>query len=193
MDALTITGAFAQIVGLLCDYISVRKNISGDEYNNFISWIEKKHHDQILSLINSNNALSINIKNILNENTESLLQKLNRIDDILAKLSSNIEGLSEIAKTIKPSQMLSDQAISILKQLNESEGSFFLEIQGGGNIFPVGDGKGGFIKYEDIRFIEDDLRTLVEVGLLRLDYNKSGGRLFYITREAVSLLKSIEI
>ncbi len=192
MDVVTYAGAFATIVGLLHDYLSERRTVSHDEYKNFIHWLESKRHDQLLSLINSNLSISGNIKSLLNENTETVLQRLNSIDNVLAKLSSKVVGLSEIAKAVKPSQTLSDQAISILKQLHDLEGTFFVELKSAGSpSFVVWGTKGGDIRYKEPQFVEDDLRTLVDLGLLRLDYNDSRERLFYITRGAIVLLKTL--
>ena len=43
------------------------------------------------------------------------------------------------------------------------------------------------ITYEDERFLHDDLSTLAEYGLLRLDYNSQGSEIFYFTRAAAKL------
>lgn len=40
----------------------------------------------------------------------------------------------------------------------------------------------------DARFLQDDLELLVDLGLLRLDYNSSGNPLFRYTRAASTLL-----
>jgi len=59
---------------------------------------------------------------------------------------------------------------------------------GGSNDFIIIGGKGGHIIYDEPQFIEDDLRCLVEIDLLRLDYGSKGSRIFYITRAALRLV-----
>ena len=50
-------------------------------------------------------------------------------------------------------------------------------------------GTNGGVELSDLRFVEDDLRILVELHLLRPDRNSSGERLFHFTRAAAQLLK----
>ncbi|ANB16330.1 Hypothetical protein I596_293 [Dokdonella koreensis DS-123] len=43
---------------------------------------------------------------------------------------------------------------------------------------------------DDPRFLEDDLTTLVDLGLLDLSYNSKGGRLFSLKRAAARFVES---
>jgi len=45
----------------------------------------------------------------------------------------------------------------------------------------------------DHRFLEDDLKTLVELGLLRHDLNGKGQNLYIFTRSASELVKSANL
>ena len=60
----------------------------------------------------------------------------------------------------------------------------------GGTHYQVMDGD-GMIEIEEQRFVDDDLNQLVDLSLLRGDYNSQGGRVFYITRAAIKLLQQI--
>ncbi|WP_435235517.1 hypothetical protein ACR30L_17505 [Psychromonas sp. PT13] len=53
------------------------------------------------------------------------MQKLPSLDETLLMLSSSIGGFKEITSVIAPNSELSEQATSILEQLNKSGGSFF--------------------------------------------------------------------
>jgi hypothetical protein len=192
MDPVNVAGAFATIVGLISNYKSENQAISSDEYKAFLEWLQNKHHTEVIQYIEMNSRVVESIKHFLEQDNNLILQKLEAIDNVTAKIASGIEGLAEIAKSVKPNQGLSKQCISILKQLNES-GSHFSELKTGSHpVFLIVDGNGGTINYDEPRFIEDDIRTLVELRLLRLDYDytKSGTRIFYLTREATSLLQT---
>jgi hypothetical protein len=52
--------------------------------------------------------------------------------------------------------------------------------------------RGGNIEIIDPRFVEADLETLVNLGLLRMDYGSQGTQWFGITREAVRLVALID-
>lgn len=54
------------------------------------------------------------------------------------------------------------------------------------------DGSQEQISFSEPQFIEDDLRSLVDPGLLRLDYNSSGSRLFLFTRMAACVATKLK-
>lgn len=190
MDPLSTASAFATIVGLICNFKSERSLSDKTEYHDFVNWLEEKRHENIIDLVKANNQLSNGIQSFLREDNKLIMSKLNALGDIMSTLSARIEGLSEIAAAVNPGHEISDQCLRILRQLNESESSRFIEIKiRGQSLFQIMDGKGGNIDYEEPRFIEDDLLTLQELGMLRLDYGSKGSRIFYITRRAVEFLK----
>lgn len=193
MDPLAIAGAFATIVGLLCDYKSEHRAETDDEYRSFLEWLQTKRHDEIMKGIESNIQLANSLKAFLHRDNETIIGKLTAIDDILARIASTIDGFADISRAINPNSELSQQAIGILKQLNNSGGSRFTEINIRGNLlFQVVDGNGR-IDYDEPRFIEDDLKTLAKLGLLLLDRTSQGHRMFHLTRTAVQLLKAIGV
>ena len=51
----------------------------------------------------------------------------------------------------------------------------------------------GVIKIEELKFVEDDLNQLVSLGLLILNYNNEGVRIFKITRATVKLLEQNQV
>jgi len=193
VDPLAIAGAFATIVGLLCDYKSEHRAETDDEYRSFLEWLQTKRHDEIMKGIESNIQLANSLKAFLHRDNETIIGKLTAIDDILARIASTIDGFADISRAINPNSELSQQAIGILKQLNNSGGSRFTEINIRGNLlFQVEDGNGR-IDYDEPRFIEDDLKTLAKLGLLLLDRTSQGHRMFHLTRTAVQLLKAIGV
>ena len=104
----------------------------------------------------------------------------------------HMEIFSSLASAVRPSSIFSDQAISIVKQFVESGAREFWEHKVLG---PDGTsyhliGGSGQLQIAEPRFMEDDLNTLVELGVLRLDFGSRGTRKFIITRQAVQLANS---
>lgn len=190
MDPLSIAGAFATIIGLICNFKNEKRTVSENEYNAFVEWLTEKRYDQIIEYLEKNSSLSESIKAFLNEHNEIIIKKLNSIDEIVSNIASNIEGLSEIVGAIKPNMGISEQCISLLKQLNESGGSSFMEVKDRGiKYLQLHDGGSGDIHFNEPRFLEDDLNILVEYRFLRLEFIGSGSRVFHLTRQAVDFLQ----
>lgn len=189
MDYLALAGAFANIVSLIGMFKSEHQSNSTNQYEDFLTWLETHHHSDILQAIQSNNQLVQSLRNLLQSNQTELLDKIAKIDTLLLEISSNISGFSELANLFTKQIQISEQAKSILKQLTDSQGSFFFEIKFlSGIIYQIADGNGMNITFTEPRFIEDDLNQLCSMGLLRLDYDSKGNRKFYITRLAVQLV-----
>lgn len=193
MDPLTGASAFATIVGLVCNFKSQRSSAGVDEYQDFISSLNQEKYSEIIAELQTNNALSSGIKSLLDDNHDEVMSKLKALEASMIAVSSHISGLKEISESLIGSSSISDQAFSILKQLNHSGGSFFLEVKMmGGTIYQVMDAD-GTIEMNEPRFVEDDLSKLCESGLLLLDYNSKGERLFRFTRSAASLLDASDL
>lgn len=193
MDPITIATSFSTIVGLMAAFKAEKETSKGNEYEEFLSWLSEKRHNEIISLLESNAKTSVSIKAFLHQDREVIVSKFQRIEEVLVLLSSQIEGVSDIASSLHPGEELSDQSISILKQLVASNGSKFLmakSISIGPRLI-VFDGDVESIEYDDVRFLDDDLAVLVELGLLRLDYNSSGEELYIITRNSIKYINTI--
>ena len=191
VEAFTAATTFATIVGLLSNFKSERKSSSDDEYKEFVSWLDEKRHKSLLDEITSNHLLGLGIKSLLNQNHEVVLQKLSALDETLLVLSSSIGGFKEISNALAPNIELSEQALSIIDQLNSTGGSSFLESKTfDGTSFLFMDTQGS-LEIKESRFIEDDLTQLVNLELLLLDFSSKGNRIFRITRLAVRLLDQV--
>lgn len=186
LDPLSIATSFSTIVGLLSNFKSER---SGGQLPEFITWLQEKHHEVVVSGIEQNQRLSQQLESLLVLNHEDLVKRLDSLDMILASIAMNIDTFSSLATTIRPDCIFSEQAISIVKQFVASGASEcweqkYLEDRSS-NFSLIGAGQ---LKIEEPRFVEDDFRTLVEFGILRLDFGSKGTRKFIITRKAVLLV-----
>jgi hypothetical protein len=193
MDPLTSATTFASLVGLIGQFRSERSSLSQNDFNEFLEWLVKVQHESLKGLLETNVKATIGIKAILNEDRDAVLSKLESINSALSSFASGIPGFSEVVEAINPSTLLSKQAISLLCQFEDSQGSKLLETHHlGGMSLHLLDGNEGQINVNEPRFIEDDLRTLVKLGLLALNYNSKGENLYKYTRAASDLVQSFE-
>ncbi|MCI8210780.1 hypothetical protein AUC61_14675 [Pseudomonas sp. S25] len=187
--AMTLSSAFTSVVGLIGQFKSGRDAASGSDFNDFMTWLVKSNHHEIKSMIEANHTTTIGIKAVLGQQSSELTAVLGRLDDMLTAFASTFAGFSDIGAGLNPSSVISDQALDILRQFESLGASTAIEIKLSGHTL-LQAASGGNIKYEDARFLEDDLRTLARLGLLELDRNKSGNRVFHYTRAASALVKS---
>ena len=192
MEPITTASAFATIVGLVSNFKAGRQASSDDEYMDFLEWLSEKRHDEIIQSINSNPSLSSAIEGLLNQSHQQVMEKLAALDNSLLELASRLQGFQQISHAIAPGTEMSEQALSILQQLEESGGSVFIELKFlGGSMFQVMDASAQ-LQIDEPRFVDDDLKKLCELGLLLSDQNKKGERLFRITRASVKYVQQVK-
>lgn len=183
-----IAESFATIVGLLGQYRSEKGAQAQLEYNDFMEWLAKANHTEVKSLLEINTNATVYIKALLNQDHQVFKQKLDKIDAALTAFASTIEGFDALARSVNPDSVLSEQAINILQQFQEAGASKVLEVKMmGGTQYMFIDARGN-LDIAEPRFVEDDLRTLLEYGLLRHDYNSKGENLYIFTRAASRLV-----
>lgn len=191
MDPAFATTTLATIVGLICNFKQERKDSQDAKHEEFMEWLEYHHHEQIKDLLAHNYSLAAEVDGLLKQDTETILARLNGIDDVLAKILSHVEGFSGIARIIRPDSELSDQAVHILRSLVESGADGFDLVHQFGVPPELWLSSGGNINIPERRFLEDDLETLANLGLLRVEYGRNGMQTFGITREAMKLIELI--
>ena len=183
------------ILGLISIFKSERRATSDDEYKEFYEWLETKRHKTIIDEINTNHLLGLGIKNLLKQNHVVLLEKLERFDEVINIVISKIEGLGEISKAVAPDLELSDQALSVIKQLEASGGSLLTVMHAGGGSFyfviDCNEDADPKIEITEERFIEDDLNQLIQLGFLLYEKSLKGKPRYRYTRLASKYLKQI--
>jgi DNA-binding transcriptional MerR regulator len=192
MDPLTGAFTFATIIGLIGQFRSEKGSTAQADFNEFLAWLIETQHEEIKELIESSSQTASGITALLNEQYEALTQKIERLDKTLSTYASGLPGFSEISSGLRPHSVLSDQAVNILKQFERAGASEALKINVyGGPIIMFLDASGN-IEIDDLRFLKDDLETLIELELLRHDFNSKGEDLYIYTRAASELVKSLE-
>ncbi|WP_321530703.1 hypothetical protein [uncultured Desulfuromonas sp.] len=190
MDPLALAGAFATIVGLLSNFKAER---SGSDLSDFMQWLHEQHQEHIAQAISQNKALSTELSTLLATKHDELVTKITAINDQISCVAMQIDGFSGLAKILRPSPALSNQAKSILRQIVESGAKFVMEHKlGTGNPaeFIFIDGATGKVQYDEPQFINEDFETLVAMGLLRLELASKGSRRFIPSRAGAEYVKA---
>ncbi len=189
MDPVT---AFATIVSLLSDFIAHRDGKESKDFDTFMAWLTENHHAEIRSLLQANAATTVSIKALLRDSRETILERLATLDKTMATVAAGITSYRDLALAAYPSSELSSQAYAILEQFYDSGATSVLEIKYWSDPMELAymDGlSNGNISYTEPRFVEDDLTTLVNLGLLDLDRNGKGERIFKFKRAAAALVE----
>lgn len=194
MEPLTAATTVATLVGLLSNFVSEGRARDADAWNQFRLELDSDKHQKLIDELNSNELLSRTIKQLLEENHDDLKKELEMINKSIASLLS-ASALREITEALSPRDKISKQALSILLRMEKHQATYVRKkrsrISGSKKTAYSMPGTGMQFHLDDERFAKDDFNTLVELGLLRLEYSSDGSEIFYITREAFGLVESI--
>lgn len=193
MEPILAATSFATIVSLLADFVAHRGANEGKSFDEFMAWLSEQRHDEIKSLLELNTSTTIGIKSLLGESQKEILERLQSLDRSMAAFAAGFDAYRGLAEAAHPSSALSAQAISLLEQFYDSGASKVLESKYlSGTALHVVDGPGNAsLQFSDPRFLSDDLTTLVDLGLLDLEYNGRGQRLFVFKRSAARFVESL--
>jgi len=187
MEPLTTATAFASIVGLLHIFKSERKADEQATIDEYLAWLRKHQHEQIANLIQDNTELTSSLNDLMANNHAEVMAKLRSLDRVLTDVAGHLTDFKHITDAMNVKSRLSDQAISILSQMNELNATKIIEFPSfDGTSYEPLDAK-GTINVEEPRFINDDLIKLCEHSLLRLGFNGSEDRIFTITRAGAAV------
>lgn len=188
---LDIASAFATIVGLMASFKAENQSKESQGDIEFTQWLIEKGHKSLADDISANHFLNLQIKNLLMGQHEKVMEQFGALNRALAFFASRLEGFKDIAAAISENDSLSDQAFSILQQLEEAEASNFMELLLlVGTEYRIADGKGGSLSIKEQRFIEDDLSTLTTLGFLKPSVTSGRYRTWHITRNASELVRN---
>lgn len=193
MDALTLTGGFAAITGLMADFASARGHKDVLEVRDFLDWLRFHGHTELLDRIETNTAVSVGIKASFAEGRAELLEKLSSIEKLIGALTIGLGPLHELALAVRPDLALSQQSVAILAAYESAKAGKALLVtsfDGTNLVFLDGGGSAGFDPIDD-RFFEADLDELVSLQLLALSFNDSGSKVFHMTRRGSAVANSL--
>jgi len=188
MEPLTIASTFASVVSLLNIWKSERASSKQQTVDDFVEWLRRHEFGQLADSLNENSSALESIQDILASNHGELTQKLDAIAAVVTNLAARMQEFQPLALVFDAKSHISEQALGILRQMNEKETSGVLESRTlSGTALICLDGHRGSLEVCEQRFLDDDLQTLCEFNLLRQDYSRGGERIFRITREGATL------
>lgn len=193
MDPLTASTTFATIVSLISIFKQEQQGEKNDDREAFLGWLSTHRHEELKEFIIRSQEIGNEIDLALQQDHEVILAKLENMDEILATLLSRVEGIGGLARALHPNTEISEQAVNILRALVSSTSSEFHKIMAMGHPASLSLVHGGSFSITEPRFLDDDLQTLLRLGLLRVRYGGNTGTEFYgITRNAVKLVEAID-
>lgn len=191
MEPFTAASTFATIVGLISRFRQEKGARAALDHRSFMEWLEYHRHEELKNLISSTAALRNEVDSLLHSDHEQMIRKLDEIGEVLATLLSRTDEFRGLAAEFAPNAELSEQAVAILRRFVDSDADFLLHRKWqGGTDLVLGSGSGIRIEITEPRFIDDDLQSLVTLGLLSPDYSE-GDPFYRITRSAVKLVSAI--
>ena len=195
MDPLTLATAYATVVSLIGQFRNERRESTNDDLQGFLDFLSNQGHEEIRQLLEANQVSTVGIKALLSQSTEQILEKLEYLDQGMASLSTGIANLRDVAAVIHPNSQLSEQAIGLLRQLEESGAAgFFIGTPTGAGqpVLHVISGAVRQLQGIKSQYLRDDLAILVELQLLREEKNPEGRPRYWMTKSASNIIAQID-
>lgn len=188
MDSLSLFNTFLSVIGLLANFQSSREHASLED---FIEWLYENDNRNTADIIKNNIELKNQIALFMNQNHEETLKQLSNLNNLMVSIAQRIDGLSGIANNFKTEYQLSEQALRVLREFVNSEGLHIWRLPSlGGTTYAIDANQ--TLEISEPRFIDDDLSTMTELGLLKHDINPQGYHRYKITKLAVEYINSIK-
>lgn len=188
--------AFATIVGLLATFQSGREGREGKkDLESFKQWLIENNHSNMITIIDSNESLQQDLTSFMNQNHEQVMAQLSTLNNLMVSLASHMQGLGSIASRFDSNNGLSDQAIDVLRQFvisGSSKMHYMKNTSGKGGDFYILEGAAPDIEYSEQIFMEDDMSSLLNAGLITLTIGSKGNAIYKITRQAYRFIDVID-
>lgn len=189
MDAITLANSFATIVGLLVTFQSTRDDAN---INEFLEWLRENNNENTAIVIENDIELQRQLSAFIGQNHDEVMSQLSKLNNLMVSVASRIDGLSGLASKFNDTHGLSDQAINVLRQFVNSKSKSIYRVEtidGEVNYLLMSDGN---IEYDDSRFIDADIQSLVDNKLITKKALSSSNFSYGITRQAVVFIESLK-
>ncbi len=195
---------FLPLIQLIILFLQERREDEEMTLERFGEWLDTHQFSEIKCNIEKSHELQIEIKSLLSLNHNQLINRLAFIEELLAKISSQMEGFSGLAGLTNPNAHLSDQAIHFLKSFNDADVTDIFAVMRFGAITQIvlhrasertgySNDTSNIVDIAEPRFVAQDLEDLISLNLIKCDdFNSDGGKTFYLTRQGARFLKTIE-
>ncbi|MFT0213514.1 hypothetical protein VQ643_13055 [Pseudomonas sp. F1_0610] len=188
----TGTAALATITSLLAAFKADRSATQQGEFNDFITWLTEKNHNQVVEFLTQNQTTTISIKTILNQNHEQLVERLKSLEDAMFSIAINSPTFQTLAKAINPeAPELSIQAKNILKFIfKDGTGAFSIKKGIDEKLQFIGlNTRPSNEMLSEPRFLQEDLESLVNCGFFLFPTNNNPQ--YSITRQGIKFAQSL--
>lgn len=189
MDAITLANSFAAIVGLLVTFQSTRDQAN---ISDFLEWLRENNNENTAIVIENDIELQRQLSAFIGQNHDEVMSQLSKLNNLMVSVASRMDGLSGLASTFELNNSLSDQAIGVLRQFVNSKSKSIYRVEtidGEVNYSLMSDGN---IEYDDSRFIDADVQSLVDKKLITKEALSSSDFSYGITRQAVVFIESLK-
>ncbi len=183
---------FLTIVGLFGLYKSDPAGRERPEHavlDDFLDWLRRHDHGLVAEVIGEHPTLAKSLQGLIAAPHEAMVTQLRRLDKAVASVAAHVDGFEAVSTAVRIDGQLSDQSVSLLRQMNELAASAFIEYPLFGRAAPryvMFGGMGGDLKVTDVRFIEHDIETMCQLGLLT-EESFGQHRGFRITRAGAAI------
>lgn len=186
MNPLTAATTFAQIVSLLADYAASRGGKDVLDIRDLAEWTATHGHADVMRAIEQNQATTVSVKAALTEGRDELLGKLAALDEKISAVAAGLGPLDDLARSLRPNSVLSEQARDILRKFERTQATSAIENHSmdvpSSELFFLDARSEGSLIIAEPRFYDFDIDQLVRMGLLLQERNKSGERVFKLSR-----------
>jgi|SRR5581483_5643414 len=181
MDPVTAAATITQLIGLFRQEQSAQKDLS---HRQFIEWLEYHRHEEIKELVTRTFHLSTEVDEILKQDHQIILGRLDEVNRILLDILSRVQGLSGIAVCLVPNIGLPEGAMELLRLVSSSNDGVLILSPDGEQMMV----DGRFYASDEQRFLHDDLDALVAHGLFSVGYSGSDP-IYRITRRGAKFVE----
>jgi hypothetical protein len=183
-------GAFASMVGLMADFAASRGHRDVVDIREFTEWLRTQGHFEVVSLLESNKAVSVSIKAMLKEGLDTVTTRIDTLERAMAQSAPKGDALRSLGAALRAEIALSDQGLAILRAYVVSKAGkalMYRSFDGAALIFIDGERNKNF-EPVDAQFFEADLEQLCDLGYLLKSANGKGQPLFQLTRAGAALV-----
>ena len=161
IDPVSGTGLILSLIQIFHRERDKTKQANTEE---LFKWLLEHKFSEIKDSISQNKILTGEIENLLRSNRDELIERFNKLEEMVGVVASGFSDFRKIVSAINPSAELSAQALSIINQFVDSGGRLILTIRHLNGMIIQTDNRVA-IKVAEFRFLDDDLSTLCNVGL----------------------------
>ena len=151
-----------------------------------IEWLECHKHEQIKELISNNVFLTEEVQRLLQGNQSVMLARFDELNDKIARILGNMDLFTGMVKELAPDYIISENALEILRIL--FDGSVPELMWTGGDTLQLWPKKES-IRFNNPRFLDDDINVLVRLEFLTVQPLHKTFRSLKITRKGVEFFQ----